>query len=225
MSAKETAVAWSGGKDSVLACYLAMKAGRQVSRLITFAPLGAGFKAHPLRLMELQAKAAGIPHTIAVVDEPYGENYVKALAGLKRLHISCIVTGDIDEVSGHPNFMEEYCRSAGMALEAPLWQMKREEIFSMLMDEKIDFSFTCVQKQIPAAAGWVGKKFNDELYWHLVIQSAISGMDLCGENGEYHTMVTNAPFFNGTICLNSVSVEEDEKYFFARFKNSYLRPR
>lgn len=221
MNGEEVAVSWTGGKDSCLACQLAIRAGYRVRILVTFAPPGAGFIAHPVRVMALQAEAAGIPHRVITVQEPYEENYINALKELKSSGIRHIVTGDIDEVNGRPNSMELYCREAGIGFIAPLWKMKREEVFSLLMKEKINFIFTSVDKKIQGAAGLAGNFFSEELYWHLTVQSAVSGTDLCGENGEYHTMVTSAPFFRGALSLNTLSIGEDDQRFFVKIKNPY----
>ena len=44
--------------------------------------------------------------------------------------------------------------------------------------------------------------------------SARNGLDICGENGEYHTLVLNAPYFSKPIAINRISkvVKDDLAY-------------
>lgn len=40
------------------------------------------------------------------------------------------------------------------------------------------------------------------------------GVDVCGENGEFHTLVVNCPLFNKRITGNRGEKQEHEGYWF-----------
>ena len=66
----KVAISWTGGKDSSLALHEAVKSSDVINCLVTFAPIGEKFLAHPLALMEMQAQALGLPHYVLEVKEP-----------------------------------------------------------------------------------------------------------------------------------------------------------
>lgn len=60
---KRAILSFTGGKDCHLAFYEA-KTSYNVCLLVTFVPSTGfeGFKAHPIKMIEKQAEALGIPH-------------------------------------------------------------------------------------------------------------------------------------------------------------------
>src|SRR6187402_3528528 len=117
------AVLWTGGKDSALALHDVRERG--VSELVTFVPPNAAFRAHDLGLMAWQARAVGLPHHQVVVEAPYEAGYRSALIKLRERGIECVVTGDIAEVAGQPNFISARAREVGLRVELPLWGVPR----------------------------------------------------------------------------------------------------
>ncbi|MBT8171326.1 ATP pyrophosphatase, partial [Candidatus Bathyarchaeota archaeon] len=65
----KVAVSWSGGLESSLAGYKAIKSGHQVVCLVTFV-LDKYWPAmgHPPKIMKLQSESIGIPHILVKVD-------------------------------------------------------------------------------------------------------------------------------------------------------------
>lgn len=101
--AKISAVSWTGGKDCNLAL---LKAWREpslrVTCLVVFMPHEAHFRAHPLPLMEAQAKALSLPlHRVVISANVtnYKKAYVDGIESLRDEHgIEVITTGDMDLV-------------------------------------------------------------------------------------------------------------------------------
>src|SRR5512143_1795281 len=113
--APRSAVLWTGGKDSAMALYEAGRMGYAICCLVTFAPAGARFLAHPLTMMKMQSEALTLPHRVFTVVEPFEDGYEAALRQLKdELGIDRVVTGDITEVEGRPNWIRERSRPVGM---------------------------------------------------------------------------------------------------------------
>lgn len=196
------AILWTGGKDSCIALHEANAAGYTIAALVTFTPAQPVFLAHPIEVMQLQAEALGLPHIPLVVNEPFRESYAEQLRRLKNEDgISCVVSGDIDEVDGHASWMEACCADAGMELWRPLWKMERVAAIAKAKQHGLRFLLSCV-KQPFFDAGWVGKIFDAAQLEELETAATEKGFDLCGENGEYHTIVLDALLFRSALQVS-----------------------
>ncbi len=191
---KRAAMLWTGGKDSALALRVAREQGYDVGLLVTFAPEQGDFHAHPLPLIDQQAKALGLPWRCVAITAPYEESYRKALAGLVEEGWQVVITGDIAEVDGHPNWIRE--RAEGLVLEVvtPLWDCQRDELVERVLAEGIKAVISCV-KVAALSSDWVGRELDAEALADLRLLHREKGVDLAGENGEYHTIVVDSPDF------------------------------
>jgi uncharacterized protein (TIGR00290 family) len=204
------AVLWTGGKDSALAAYLVSTMGHSVASLITFVPPRPEFHAHDLSMMRLQASAMGLPHECVEVREPYEDGYTAALKSFKDRGIQGIVTGDIDLVDGLPNWICELSRPIGLPTIMPLWKQDRRFLLQTLLELKFKVVISYGKKTM---ADFVGRELDWKLYDDLLEQNGWHGVDVCGENGEYHSMVLGGPTFRGTICLDyEVALHGDDKF-------------
>ncbi len=52
---------------------------------------------------------------------------------------------------------------------------------------------------------WIGRELNDSAIDELHTIHELTGLDLCGEEGEYHTMVVDGPQFTRGIDIRSYS--------------------
>lgn len=184
-------VLWTGGKDSALALYRARERGLNIVALVTFVPDdGKEFQAHPQNQMKEQAAHLNLPIHFVKISRPYEESYVSALKDLKQtLKISTVVTGDIDEVDGQPNWIEACCRDAQLDVELPLWKNPREDIMSDLLKRDFKVSISWINHpSIPT--DWKNRIIDEPLLSEMRQLFADAQIDLCGENGEYHTMVS-----------------------------------
>ncbi|KAF0699287.1 Aste57867_10129 [Aphanomyces stellatus] len=201
------AVLWTGGKDSVMAMMDAIDQGYDVRYLVTFAPENPSFKAHPLPLMQQQAAAVGRPHLIKTVAAPYAESYERHLQALRdELHVTHIVTGDIDFIGTSTiNFIEARCAAvAGLTAVFPLWQRARDELLATLLRRQLRVVFSCVKTAMfSPVSDWLGCAIDADAIDRLGHVRAADGtaIDMCGENGEYHTMVVDGPCFGHAVAL------------------------
>lgn len=216
-------VLWTGGKDSSLALYEAKLLGYDVKGLVTFVPPQPKFLAHPLHLIKYQAETLGLPHTILEVNEPFKVNYENALRFLKeKKGIDQFVTGDIAEVDGYPNWIKECSRSAGAHVLTPLWGIDRVELIQRLFACKFQVVFSCIKKPW-FTREWVGRELNENSLVELMALNRETGLDICGEQGEYHTMVLDGPLFRKKICIDAYSKKEDGALMYMNIQKVSLK--
>lgn len=200
-------VLWTGGKDSAMALYRAEKAGYEILGLATFVPKGADFLAHPLPLMAAQAQAMGLKHRLFPVEEPYEKSYEGALERIRKFFGNdTVITGDIAPVNGYPNWIRERSRPLEMEVFTPLWEEDREDLWKGLWGAGICAVFSGVRRPFLDET-WLGKPLDASALKALKTVAEETDLDICGEQGEYHTLVLDGPFFRKRLVLNSVSKE------------------
>ncbi|MGN5139922.1 hypothetical protein ACTG15_18595 [Aeromonas sp. 164P] len=201
---------WSGGKDAMLALCHAREAGHQVVALATFAPPAPRFLAHPLSQVRRQAAALALPHLLVTIEAPFDLGYEQALAKLKEeWQLDGVVTGDIDSVGGAPNWIRERCRPLGLTVHTPLWQLSREALLADLLARGIVAHLSCVDTKV-LASEWVGRTLDAATLAELQLLATSQGFDACGEQGEYHTMVTDGPGFATPLRLDGWQVARQD---------------
>lgn len=199
--AMDAAVLWTGGKDSALALYEASQRGWRIRSLVTFIPDGADFLAHPLPFMQAQAQAMGVPHLTMTIAEPFRAGYEKAIKVLKEESgIEVLVTGDIALVDGHPNWIRECSRPSGLAVWTPLWEQDRLGLLKRMVAAGFQIILSGVY-QPWFSQDWLGVELNPRSLERLSALGQETGLDLCGEQGEYHTLVLDGPCFRKRIVL------------------------
>ena len=192
---------WSGGKDAMLALCHAREQGHQVVALVTFAPPEPRFLAHPLALVRRQAQALCLPHRLVTIEAPFEQGYETALARLRQeWALDGVVTGDIDSVGGASNWIRERCRPLGLTVHTPLWQQSRAALLAGMLARGIVAHLSCVDTRT-LAPDWVGRSLNAASLAELKALADAQGFDLCGEQGEYHSMVTDGPGFAAPLRL------------------------
>jgi len=197
-----SAVLWTGGKDSALALHRSVASS--VTELVTFVPPQAHFQAHDLELMTWQARALGLPHRRVVVDAPYKQGYERALAELLASGIERVVTGDIAPVDGQPNFISVCAERVGMRVSLPLWGVDRREHMQEIVALGFDVVLTFVRQPWLDAA-WVGRHLDAHALTELDDLRAVNGLDLAGENGEYHSMVLGGPGWGSALEISGLT--------------------
>jgi uncharacterized protein (TIGR00290 family) len=217
------AVSWTGGKDSSLALYEAEVTGCEVECLVTFAPHQERFLAHPLALMSLQARALALPHYVIEVEQPYEGGYENAISSLKKERgIDALVTGDISEVAGHEsNWMADRCERCGVDMLSPLWHRDRLELLNRLLSLGFKAVFSCVKRPW-FTEEWLGLELSHGSLESLCELSERTGLDICGEQGEYHTLVLDMPRFRRSIEIVSYSKHVNDSTMYISFENLRL---
>ncbi len=190
---------WSGGKDACLALCRALRQGGRPRCLFTMLREdGQRSRSHglPVPLLRQQAAALGIPLVTRCASwDDYEAVFRAALAEFQQAGIEAGVFGDIDGPP-HREWVERVCGSAGVQPWEPLWQGARRA----LMNEFLDAGFRAVIMTVRDGIldrSLLGRALDRDLMAEL----DRAGVDLCGENGEYHTLVTAGPLFSSPLSV------------------------
>ena len=208
---KQAAVLWTGGKDSALAFQVSLNL-YDLRRLVCFVPAdNRQFYAHPTQLMALQARKIGIPIEFMPISKPYELSYRQQIETIRDGGIEVLITGDISTVGGMPNWIEGV--AAGLVdVYKPLWELEREAILNRLISN--GFKVVCslaYNKYFQSTI--VGRYLDSEL----ISELKQLPIDLCGEQGEYHTWVLDAPFFQDAVQLDGTRVVEADEYYYLTY--------
>jgi uncharacterized protein (TIGR00290 family) len=192
---------WSGGKDSCLALYRAMAAGAKPRFLLSMLREdGARSRSHGLEPVVLKAQAAslGIPLvTRAASWSEYESVFIAALQELKDAGVQAGVFGDID-LADHRLWEEKVCAAAGIEAYLPLWQTDRLALLGEFLVLGFEATIVAINGE-KLDESYLGRVIDPDL----VHEFADLGIDPSGEEGEYHTVVTNGPIFSKPVGLEA----------------------
>lgn len=188
---------WSGGKDSCLACYKAMLEGCNVSGLVNFISREykrVNFHGTEAKLIQLQARAIGISllQKETTKDE-YEQEFKEAIRSLIPDDIKGMIFGDI-YLEENKSWVERVCSEVGIEVVEPLWGKSSEEILSDFIDAGFEAVIVSAQSKF-VGEEWIGRQVDKDFMEYLKDKN----IDVCGENGEYHTLVINGPIFDKRI--------------------------
>lgn len=191
---KKAVMLWSGGKDSALALYRSIQKGYFIESLVTFGPWKAKFQAHPIPMIKVQAEALGLSHHMIKIEEPFRDSYIEQFKIMKRAGIEAVITGDIDYVDGYPSLIWQCCEEVGLECVRPLWQENREILMKEIIDQNFQIVITYLSHP-SLNSSWRGRRITREAIEEL----SRLPIDLCGENGEYHSMTLHMPLFHKKV--------------------------
>ncbi len=204
---------WSGGKDSCFALMKAVAAGMTPSVLLNVMnESGKISRSHgiPEHILKAQAAAAKLPiHLISSSWQEYEKNFVQALISLKEKYLlTDAVFGDID-LQAHRDWEEKVCTSAGLNAYLPLWLQNRKKLVFEMLESGIETMIvSCNSTMGPS---FLGRTITASL----VDELEALGVDACGENGEFHTLVYNCPLFTQALPITVTQTMEHENYWFS----------
>lgn len=207
---------WSGGKDSCYGMHLAVQKGDKASVLLNVLnEYGDRSRSHgiPKEILKAQADAMRLPiHFFESTWTDYERLYIQNLKSLKDIYnLKSAVFGDID-IQSHRDWEEKVSEAAGLQAILPIWQQQRKQLVLDMIDYGIDAMIVSCNKTL--GPEFLGRIIDQELIKDL----EALGVDACGENGEYHTLVINAPLFTERLHIKVVGNETSSNYNFAKLE-------
>ena len=199
---------WSSGKDSALALYKILEGKEyKIERLIT--NVNKDFERvsmHGLHksLLVAQAKSIGLP--LEMIEFPadvtmdlYNETMKQKTSELKLAGYHHGVFGDIF-LEDLKSYRDKKLAEVGITGVYPLWKNNTKD----LLKEFLDLGFKTIT--VCTNAKLLGEEFVGRIIDEDFIKDLPNNVDVCGENGEFHTFC-----FDGPIFKESVKFEIGEK--------------
>lgn len=190
------AMSWSGGKDSYLALHRSQHSFHVVALITMFGEDGERSRSHGLRpvVLEQQAARLGLPLFAGRGSwAGYEAAYRETLARARALGITHVVFGDIMYDSNR-EFPERVCAAEQLTAVEPLWGEPTDSLYREFVSTGADARIVTVRDGV-LGPQWLGRRLTDDL---LPLFTA-AGVDPCGEHGEYHTVVIDAPLFSSPL--------------------------
>ena len=214
---KKVLLSWSSGKDSVWALHLLrQQPDIEVVALLTSFNSAAGRVAmHAVRraLVDEQAARTGIPQWS--VDLPWpcsNAEYEERMRGVCQRAIAegitAVAFGDLF-LQDIRDYRERQLQGTGLDPLFPVWEIPTAKLARDMIAAGVKAKITCVDPaQVDRA--FAGRDFDQAL-----LDSLPPGVDPCGENGEFHTFVYDAPMFSRPIDVRLGEIVERDGFVFA----------
>jgi len=193
---------WSGGKDCCLALYKAKRAGLDPKVLLTMmcAEFKGRSRSHGLSVEVLMAQSEALRTPILLQDSTWNEyknDFIRRLRKIKVSHpdVTTGIFGDIDSEEQR-QWEEEVCTEIGFEAFLPLWKEDRKNILKEFLTAGFKAVIVSVQEGI-LEPHFLGRTIDKAL----IEEFEKSGIDSCGENGEYHSVVVDGPLFDESLEL------------------------
>jgi len=201
---------WSGGKDSALVLNRARLSGMNVLRLINFFEAATGrvrFHATTVAMIEAQAAAIGIQLVAIGTSWPAMEaRLVEELAAIRSEGFAGVVLGDI-HLAGVRTWYEQRVSAAGLEHLEPIWGEPPAQLLQEFVDTGGRAVITCVDLNRLDGA-WLGRTIDQRFVDDIVA----TGIDPCGENGEYHSFAFAGPAFARELKWRPGETRKDARF-------------
>jgi uncharacterized protein (TIGR00290 family) len=206
------ALHWSGGKDSAHALGRLLADDRYEVRCLMTTVHAAREESSvhglPTRLIRAQADAVGLPLRVVSLSSAGLDDYLEVMEletrRLKGEGIQAFAFGDL-EASGVLPYKLAQFGPLGMEVVEPLWGMSSHECIRHFLATGIE-AITVVVDAGVLDRRHLGVAISSEFVEDLPV-----GCDPCGEAGEYHTFVWNAPYFREPIPFTSGTTERVQR--------------
>ncbi|MEZ8030036.1 ATPase [Enterovibrio norvegicus] len=209
---KRVIVSWSSGKDSTLTlCRLQQNPDYDVVGLYTSYVDGeVPFQATPIDIVKAQAKSIGLPLVLIELDQVFPPNdvYQQAIiSGIKHsgLEIDAVAFGDMF-CNGIEAYRRSYIEAAGWECVFPLIGQDSALLAREIIEVGIVTRLTTVDTS-QLDGSYLGRVYDQRL-----LDELPTHCDPCGENGEFHTLVTDAPCFFYPLTTEVDTVKREGRF-------------
>ena len=164
-------------------------------------------------LVETQAQRVRIPLWPVELPWPcsnpeYEERMRAACLRASAEGITAVAFGDLF-VQDIRDYRVQQLQGTGLEALFPVWQIPTAQLGRDMIAAGLKAKLTCVD---PAK---LQKSFAGRDYDLRLLEALPPAIDPCGENGEFHTFVYNAPVFSSPISVRTGEVVERDGFIFA----------
>jgi uncharacterized protein (TIGR00290 family) len=192
---------WSGGKDSSLCLYKALQSKKyNIEYLLTSVNKTHNrISMHGVRVSLLQKQSEALDIRLKMIElgempgmDEYERETEKKIGEIKSEGINDTIFGDIF-LEDLKRYREEKLATLGIVPHFPLWKIPTKK----LMDEFLDLGFKAIIVCINTK--FLDKSFCGRIIDRDFVKDLPSDVDVCGENGEFHSYVFDGPIFKKPI--------------------------
>jgi uncharacterized protein (TIGR00290 family) len=195
----KAAVSWSGGKDSCLALMRARRDFDVALLLTMFDEQGARSRSHGQRPEVFRAQAERLD--LELVEgrgswDTYEQGFAEMLREARSRGVTHVIFGDI-LYNEHRDWAERLSSAAGLEAVEPLFGCSTSDLLQEFLSLPAR-ALIVTARETALDEEWLGR----ELGASMVPEFARLGVDPCGENGEYHTIVVDCPAFSRPLSVS-----------------------
>ncbi len=210
------AVLFSGGKDSVFACYKAMEKHDVVCLISIISSNQDSYMFHTpnINLAKYQAEAMEIPlitHKTKGEKEIELEDLKKAIEKAKtEFAIEGVVTGALKS-EYQASRIQKICDELELECINPLWNMDQEEE----MREVIKLGFKFIITKVAAYGldkSWLGRIITNEDVDKLMEINKKIGINVAFEGGEAETLMIDGPIFKSKLEIKKANIVMENEF-------------
>lgn len=196
----DTFCSWSGGKDCCLALHrFRQKNPDKVIALLTMLKNENNQTyGHFITesILKRQAEAMGLKIYFGYSNfDDYEEKWCLEIGKLKELGIKSAIFGDID-LDEHYVWIARVMEKMNLKMEMPLWKEKRLDVINEAVDTGYKIKIISV-KNGKCSPKYLGAMLDKETIQNLLNEN----IDPSAEGGEFHTLVTDGPYFNKSLTF------------------------
>ncbi len=200
MSQRKKAVFnWSGGKDSALALHKVLQENEfdVISLLTTIneETLTSSIHSVPIEILKRQAESIGIPLYQVLFAQDlnnYEDKMRETIGHFKKQGVTHFIFGDIF-LADIKTYRESKLNPLGIEVVEPLWNKSPTEIINEFIKSGIKSKIIVTQAD-KLDQTFIGKDLDEN-----TVNSFPDDIDVCGENGEYHTLSYEGGLFKKKI--------------------------
>ena len=210
-------LSWSSGKDSAWAWkLLSQQAGVEIAALVTtFNQAADRVAMHAVRRALVEEQAARLGAPLWQVELPWpcsNTEYEQIMRGvLERARaegIDAVAFGDLF-LQDIRAYREKQLADTGLEPLFPVWALPTAQLARDMIAGGVKAKITCVDPK-KLDRSFAGCDFDLALLDRLP-----AAVDPCGENGEFHTFVYDAPGFSRPIPVRTGEIVERDGFVFA----------
>ncbi len=165
-----------------------------------------------LKLLEMQAAQLGMPLDILEIPHPCSNDEYEAIMQdfvdvATNRGIECFAFGDL-YLEDIRDYRISKLQNSSITPVFPLWQQPTDKLALEMIQGGLKAVITCVDpKQL--SGDFAGRCYDQEF-----LDDLPAGVDPCGENGEFHSFVFDAPMFKERIAVSVGHKVERDGFIF-----------
>lgn len=210
-------ISWSSGKDSALTLWRLMNDPNYevVGLYTTHVDNDVPFQATPIAVVKKQAQLIGLPLVLIALPEVFPANDIyqqMIVEGLKNcgLQFDSVAFGDLF-CNGIADYRRQYIKPAGWECVFPLLGQPSHQLANEIIECGIK------TKLVTVDSTQLDTRFCGRWFDHQLLTELPPTTDLCGENGEFHSLVVDGPFYQQPLNLIWLGCETDSRFCYQRY--------